>query len=484
MVDSNGKRLGLVLWLSAILIAGFLATTLAGYVVSRDAIRRGISAQELPLTGDNVYSEIQKDILRPVFISSVMAHDTFVRDWIIGGEKDPDSIRRYLREYQDKYGMVTAFFVSEQTRIYYHPDGILKKVREDQARDAWYFRVRQLTQPFETNVDPDMANRDTMTVFINYRVVDYQGKFIGAIGVGLTIDTIRKILDSYQERFQRRIYFVDRGGHIVLAGKTQGLRGSIREHPGIRQVADAILSGDAKPRQLAFEHAGSSIQVNARFIPELNWHLLVEQNEQAALSPVRQILAVNLALSAIVTGLVLATILLTIRRYQSRLERLATTDQLTGLVNRHTVELLFEQALKQANRHHEPLSVILFDLDHFKAINDTYGHLAGDFVLRRVAELARTCVRDSDVIGRWGGEEFLVVLRHCSAVQALEIAEKLRLSLGRQSLQYGDSALQIHLSAGVAQWRVGESAASFFARIDTALYQAKDQGRDRVVSNG
>jgi uncharacterized protein involved in cysteine biosynthesis len=87
------KKYGLLVWLSLFLIAGFVFTTVAGYIVSRDTIQQGISEQTLPITGDNVYSEIQKDILRPVFVSSQMAHDTFVRDWIINGEEEQERSR-------------------------------------------------------------------------------------------------------------------------------------------------------------------------------------------------------------------------------------------------------------------------------------------------------------------------------------------------------------------------------------------------------
>src|SRR5437868_4415166 len=92
------KKYGLLVWLSLILIAGFVSTTVASFVVSRDAIQQSISEQTLPITGDNVYSEIQKDILRPVFVSSQMAHDTFLRDWIINGEEHKDQIVKYLKE--------------------------------------------------------------------------------------------------------------------------------------------------------------------------------------------------------------------------------------------------------------------------------------------------------------------------------------------------------------------------------------------------
>ena len=171
---SNKYRL--LLLLTLILAAGFVATSLAGYLASRNAIEHGIADQTLPLTGDNIYSEIQKDILRPVFISSLMAHDTFVRDWILAGESDSTQIVRYLAEVKKKYGAITSFLISDKTSKYYYAEGTLKSVSPKAERDIWYYRVRDMDKAdYETNVDVDMANRDSMTIFINHRVYDYDG---------------------------------------------------------------------------------------------------------------------------------------------------------------------------------------------------------------------------------------------------------------------------------------------------------------------
>jgi hypothetical protein len=167
------------------MIVGFLATSLTSYFVARDSLSRNISEQMLPLTSDNIYSEIQRDLLRPVLISSLMATDTFVQDWTSGGEADAERIRVYLRAIQQEYGTITAFFVSDRTRNYYHPDGIIKTVDAANPDDAWYFRVRDMREPYEINVDIDTADRTRLSIFINYRVLDSDGNYLGVTGVGL-----------------------------------------------------------------------------------------------------------------------------------------------------------------------------------------------------------------------------------------------------------------------------------------------------------
>ena len=475
------EKFRLLALLTILLVAGFLTTILASYLVSRNAIRQSVAEQALPLTSDNVYSEIQKDILRPVFISSLMASDTFLRDWMLGGEKDVDKIARYLKQVKDKYHTVSSFLVSERTRRYYYPGGVLKTVSAKEPRDVWFFRVRNMKADYETNVDLDMANRDAMTIFINHRVLDYDGHFIGATGVGLTVDTMTGLLDSYQRRFHRNIYFVDRDGMIKLTGRSmRGVHGSIRQLPGISAIADKILNGRVTPTELEYRRNGDTVLMSSRFIPELGWYLLVEQNITHEVQPIEHVFYLNIAVSAIVTLLILALTLLAVNRYQRRLEAVAGTDPLTGLLNRQAFEFLFQQAMLDSERRGSPLCAILFDVDYFKMVNDNYGHLAGDRILRQIADIVRQTLRESDIVTRWGGEEFLVLLKDCPLEQAAAVAEKLRIAIAGHEFVLPGGKLALTASLGVAAYLRHETSNGFFARADKALYRAKSEGRNRV----
>jgi len=477
------RKRTLLLGLSLLLSLGFFSTTLVSYHVSRNAIRESILTQELPLTSDNIYSEILKDLVRPVFVSSMMASDTFLRDWTLRGERDPSEITRYLKEVMERYGAFTSFFVSEASRTYYHPSGVLKKVRELEPRDAWYFRVRAMQEPYEINVDPDLANRDLLTIFINYRALDYKGRFLGAAGVGLTMDSVRSALNSYQERFGRRISFVDPAGRIVLYGNSPGLRETnIHEVEGLGGQAKAILTAGAGSYQ--YKSGGRTHLLNVRFIPELKWFLFVEKTEDEALAGIRRTLYVNLAVCALVTLLVVGITGLALGRYQVRLEELATTDKLTGLLNRQALDVLMHQAATRSRRAGTPMSVLLADVDHFKAVNDQREHLVGDEVLRRVAANLRGHLRESDTVCRWGGEEFLMIVQDCDAQAAALLAEKLRSSVA-EDLRLAELVFgQVTVSLGVAQLGADESVEALVGRADAAMYAAKQAGRDCVKVAG
>ncbi len=478
----SADRNRLMVLLIAILAAGFLTTSLVSYFIASDSVRKSIVDQQLPLTGDNVYSEIQRDLLRPIYVSMQMAHDTFLRDWLVGGEQDQNEAVRYLTEVKTRFGANTAFLVSELTRKYYYEGGLLKVVSEGDPLDKWYFRVRQMREPYELNPDVDEGNRHRWTTFVNYRILDHKDRYIGAVGVGITFDDLQGIIDGYQDKFKRRIFFVDASGDIVLAGKAMAEQGkSINDLPGMAQIAAEILRSAKEPARLSYRRDNETIQVNSRFVPELKWHLIVEEGEDLSISPLRNILGANLLISALATVLVLAVTLYTVNLFQRRLEHVASTDALSGLGNREMGEILFDQAIRNASRFKQPLCAILVDIDHFKQINDSYGHQVGDAVIHKFGGLLRGAVRDSDVISRWGGEEFLVLMIGSPLNAAIQWGERMRATIEAHDFGIEPSRGATTASFGIAELKANESRAMLFARVDAALYSAKAKGRNQVV---
>jgi len=475
----------LVLTLIALLGAGFLATSLLSYYASRASIRDNIVNTELPLTSDTVYSEIQKDLVRPILISSMMARDTFMRDWVVGGEQNPEQMTRYLNEVMTHYGAYTAFFVSNSTLTYYHAKGVLKQVRVDEPRDAWYFRVRDMADPYEINVDPDLANRDNLTFFINYKVFDYDNRFIGAAGVGLTVDAVIKLIDKYQQRYQRSVFFVDNFGRLVLTGADGGPQGAhIGQTLGEIESMKNLVSQLPNPHSGSYEYSGQGHGhfLNVRFIPELNWYLFVDKREDGALSEIRQSLYLNLLICLVVTLIVLVLLNRVIGRYQGKIQTQATLDSLTELPNRRGFDLLAAQALQEAHREPQPLTAMLLDLDHFKVLNDTYGHLAGDQVLVGFARDLESCLRHADIVCRWGGEEFIVLLKDTDGETGLKIAEKIRHHVEQQRYSYNGQTLQLTVSIGLSTLQPNETLHTLISRADHAMYRAKQSGRNRTCA--
>ena len=388
-LPSRGR---LILVIGAILLLGFFTTNLISFRVSTAALKATILQNELPLTSSNIYAEIQTDLLRPIFISSLMSNDTFVKDWLIGGEENLEQITRYLDEIRAKYGVFTSFLISEKTRKYYHFTGVAQVIDESDPEDVWYFRVRTMTEPYEVNIDFNQAQGNEITIFINYRVLDYQGKFIGVAGVGLSLGTVTRILSHYKTNYQRGIYFVDQSGRITV--RSEGaviLEENIRTARGISTIADAIL---ARPDgYFEYERDGETMLLTSRHIPDLGWRVIVEQRESDALGALWNSFLTNLAIGIGIILVTIGTITYAISLYQTRLEDLAVSDKLTGIGNRQLLDIALDQALKLRRRMNLPFSVILVDIDRFKTINDSRGHLKGDEVIRNIAQLLKSLVR-------------------------------------------------------------------------------------------
>lgn len=169
-----------------------------------------------------------------------------------------------------------------------------------------------------------------------------------------------------------------------------------------------------------------------------------------------------------------------LRPQLAEMQRLALTDPLTGIANRRRAEELLSQELSRAGRYDRPLSVILFDLDHFKRINDLNGHAVGDAVLRSVTRVVGHELRTTDHLTRWGGEEFLIIAPELGGSRASQVAERMRARIAQLRIP-GSQDTAPTASFGVALYRPGETPHDLVDRADEALYMAKHEGRNRVV---
>jgi len=169
---------------------------------------------------------------------------------------------------------------------------------------------------------------------------------------------------------------------------------------------------------------------------------------------------------------------------QEELERLANFDSLTGLHNRRAILHRLDEHIKQVRRYEGELSLLMLDIDYFKKVNDQYGHLIGDEVLENVAVLMQQNVRNTDSVGRYGGEEFIVVLSETDLSSALIVAERLRNAIEAAEMRGSEGNMfGITVSQGVSSYKPGEDKQSLISRADDALYRAKQNGRNRVETS-
>ena len=242
------------------------------------------------------------------------------------------------------------------------------------------------------------------------------------------------------------------------------------------QVEHARVDQQAQMLRAQFDTDRSNLE-NAR----LKTERLLQSRQVEMLQSERQWQRLALALLAVLIGLLALLVIRQLRKLRSW-KRMASLDPLTGVANRRGVEQFTGAAIRQARARREPLAVLALDIDRFKQINDSYGHAAGDRVLQHVAKACQEALRDGDLLGRIGGEEFLVVLPRSTLEHASDVAERLRSRVEALALEDLPTGLRTTISIGVAEMTAQDAGfADLERRADAALYQAKAAGRNRVV---
>ncbi|MES9996527.1 diguanylate cyclase [Desulfovibrio aminophilus] len=232
---------------------------------------------------------------------------------------------------------------------------------------------------------------------------------------------------------------------------------------------------------------GYTLGADLRVLPAEDWLLAVHTSEDSFNPPTGPLFwFFNAGLAALLAVVSWLWAQARLRRDQAeaRLREMATIDGLTRLFNRRHFLETGQTELERARRYGRALSLVMFDVDHFKKVNDTYGHDAGDAVLRSLADTARTALRQADVLGRLGGEEFAAILPETDLKAGMETAERLRRAVEELKVSHGELVLRLTVSLGVAQIREGEDLDGLLKRADQALYEAKNSGRNRSGSAG
>ncbi|GII79019.1 GGDEF domain-containing protein [Sphaerisporangium rufum] len=220
--------------------------------------------------------------------------------------------------------------------------------------------------------------------------------------------------------------------------------------------------------------------------PETPWRDVLWDRERVLLDVVELCLGVLVAIACGLSLLLLAltlppVVLLQRSLLHAQLKAAARTDAKTGLLNATAWQREADTEIVRARRTGETLALLIVDIDHFKRVNDSYGHLVGDQVLAGVATALRSQLRDYDVVGRFGGEEFVVLLPRADVAEARRVAERLRSRVGRMAIPVDDAMITVTISAGVAIMSLhGDDLIELLAAADLALYRAKELGRDRV----
>ncbi|WP_321392535.1 sensor domain-containing diguanylate cyclase [uncultured Desulfuromusa sp.] len=462
-----------------LLVTLSISVSVINYMVMRQSTEESLVESSLPLTVDNIYTEIQKHIIEPNLVSSMMAHDTFVKDWLLHDEEDTLKIAKYLEAVKNKYGMFTTFLVSEKSLNYYTSKGFIEKIDKDNPSNAWYFTFRDQQDSHEINLDYNPLLANSMIMFINHKILDAEYHVIGATGIGLKISYINDMLKRFRQQYHFKVLFLNEAGDVVLYERGITPMTHLQDIPELNALKDKIISKNGQI--LDYNIDGEAYLLNTKYIPELDLYLLVEAKVANFMTEVRHTFYLNLLVSLLATSLITVMIIMTIRGYQKKLEHFASFDSLTELPNRRAFNEQLNRHFLLQKRTPGPFSLLFFDIDNFKLINDSLGHQVGDQALRRIAEIIRENIRQTDLMARWGGEEFIIAFINSSVDTARIIAEKLRTCIEEDKALHAIAQGTVSASFGLSEYREDDKVDMLIKRTDDALYEAKATGKNKVV---
>ena len=468
--------------LSIVVVCAFIFSNLFSYYTTKKSLIEEVRNSSLPLLSENIYSEIHRSLSESINISSAMAHDSFLINWIKEGEKTTEDIELYLNNINSKYGFFSTFYVSANTGNYYYYDGILKTISKNDDHDVWYYTFLESGKKRDLDVDTDEASNGVLTIFINNRVEDFNGDLLGVAGVGIRLDKIAEKLKEKKEKYNKRVYLIDETGTVQVHSNIDLVEKiNIFNEDGINKIAEKLMEESESPSDDVYSTDANEVLVSSRYIPELGWYIIVEQDELSSYLKAKKSLYINMSIIVLITIILFFYSYKIIKNFRREMESLAGTDTLTGASNRREFIKQFNILKYKLNRYKSNISIIMLDIDNFKEINDNYGHLTGDKILKTVTEKITEIIRPVDVLSRWGGDEF-IILMEITVSEASAIAERIRKSCISVFSEYGISdCTNGSISAGVSEYIEGESLNEFIKRADNALYRSKEKGKNCIT---
>ena len=473
----NNNRKKLIILLCLLVFTSLFILSILDYNDYRDIIKKDIK-NIAKLISTNIYSEIQIELTKPIFVSLTMANNIFLKDWLMNeNNSDKDKIFEYLQNIKNQYNYDSVFLISDISKNYYHHSKILKQIKKDDPHDVWYYKFLAAGLQYDLDVDTDQADKDDLTLFVNSLVQDNKDNLLGVAGVGLKIESISDILEEYNKNLNVEISLISPDGIVQINAHEHIIENyNIFEDPEINNLKYDILS---EKQELKIFELGNKFDSNyliSFYIEELDWYLIVQKDTLILRKSLQKQIIKKAIIFLLAFGIVSLSIIKIINFYQKKNIKLATTDTLTNLNNRNAFDEYLDMIIAKTKLNHEKLTIIIIDIDNFKNINDKYGHIKGDEVLKGVADYLKRLIRTEDILARWGGDEFALILK-CDLKMAKMIIKRIK------DCEIDNAILDnfnITISIGMTEFQNNDTTDSILKRADQALYQAKSNGKDNV----
>ena len=457
-------RLNGFLLLFSVLVL-FLIETFYGNVVLRKD--RETSTR---LIFDILRQQIERELDSSLDVLMTMERDIFLREFLEQEEASPEAfsgrMARYLTSFGERGGWERAYFSSARSLRYYTPEGFGTVLEEGDPYDQWYFSFIRSGKDYWVDIQDDLFNQGVWTIFVDRRMEDVEGNLLGVCTVGIRMEAFIEHLSELERDYDVGILFVDREGEVQINSDR------LRDSQLYKEVDYSDRTGEV------FLQDTQDACLISQYNPLLGWHLVVENqgNLYSAFFPL-----LTYFLFGVLALFLFAAVVNTIvsSRQQDELLNRAETDPLTKVYNRAGIEKRVRAVLDDQTSSNREGTLFLVDLDHFKQVNDTLGHAVGDEVLVRTGEILAACFRKGDIIGRMGGDEFLVFCPGMKGEETIRLKAELVNTSGRYLVEREGQEVDVSMSIGIAIAPVHDTLyEGLYKKADSVLYTVKKEGGD------
>jgi diguanylate cyclase (GGDEF)-like protein len=307
-------------------------------------------------------------------------------------------------------------------------------------------------------------------------VRDDEGNLLGIVGVGVKMSTIRQVLFDYRKRFNVEVFLIDSLGLVQIHDNVDYIENqNIFNDKNIADIREGILSEKNKLEVFELGYGFTQESLTSQYIEELDLYLLIKKDTSALREMVRnQIISKTIIFLLILIGIILINSQI-VNYFHNKITKMSSIDSLTELQNRRIFDQYLIAAIKDAQRNNKTFTLILFDIDNLKQINDKYGHATGDKVIKATADYIRGFIRKNDMLARWGGDEFALIFK-CDINTAQKIINRTVKTRIKDPLLI---KYNVNTSIGLTEYKPGDKVDSIFERADSALYKKKEESKNK-----
>ncbi|MCJ8318534.1 MAG: sensor domain-containing diguanylate cyclase [Colwellia sp.] len=432
-----------------------------------------------------LYSLITNEIVRPLTIAQFMANDKFLIDYAQQDKIETALLFDYISTLAKQFQLL-SFVALEKHNLMIDANNKITSLFDEEAE--WFYRLKKL----EALQFADIGNSVDPHLYFDVKIMNDKQEFLGFAGVAVDLDQFAKTFSQFYQRFGFEVFFVDENDNITLS--SSALMKTDSHHRKSELVNINSLDwyqsylqqqGESEKNKTSIDNSFPSY-IESEFIisqlplKDLNWRVFIVAPEASQQSEYWLLFFSKLVIFILVSLVLYYLFNIAINYFKVNLVKDSETDHLTKLPNRSFIHWKYSEL----NQKHDNVCVVIADIDNFKAINDSYGHLIGDDALKIIANKLSESLRNVDLAGRWGGEEFIILLPDTTAEQALEIIDRIRVSIENISFSDGssDQTFNITVSFGISDSSLaGIPLKEIISKADKALYQAKENGRNQVV---